>query len=85
MWKITDDLIENGKKVGTSSCDFIEAKNIKLKHRFRLLDVDGEVYYEGLSDDCDSQRAFAPLDDFGCGYAGCSEIHYLTNGAWSPL
>ena len=85
MWTITNDLIDAGKKVGTASCDFDEAKTALLRHRFRLLDDDGEIYYEGLSDDCDSQRAFAPLDDFGLGYAGCSEIHYLNGHTWNQL
>ncbi|WP_243689249.1 hypothetical protein [Geotalea toluenoxydans] len=49
----------------------------KMTHSFRLLDADNEVYYEGLSDDCDSGKAFAPLDDFGESFAGCVEIQYL--------
>ena len=85
MWTITNDLVDDGKKVGNASCNFDEAKSALLNHRFRLLDDDGEVYYEGLSDDRDSQRAFAPLDDFGQGYAGCTEIHYFTDGAWRLL
>ena len=85
MWTITNDLVYDGKKVGTSSCNYDEAKAALLQHRFRLLDDDGEIYYEGLSDNCDSQRAFAPLDDFGQGYAGCTEIHYFTDGAWRQL
>ena len=82
MWRITEDLIDVGKKAGTSSCNFDEAQAALLKHRFRLLDDDGEIYYEGLSDDSDSQGAFAPLDDFGRGYAGCTEIQYFENGIW---
>lgn len=85
MWTITNDLVDDGKKVGTASVNYDEAKATLLKHRFRLLDDDGEIYYEGLSDDCDSQRAFAPLDDFGKGHAGCTEIQYLENGAWRRL
>jgi hypothetical protein len=85
MWTITKDLIENGKKVGTSNCAFDNAKATLAIHRFRLLDDDGEIYYEGLSDDCETQCAFAPLDDFGRGYSGCTEIHYFTNGVWQQL
>jgi hypothetical protein len=84
MWTITKDLTD-GKKLGTRSCDFDEAKTVLLRHRFRLLDDDGEVYYEGLSDDCNSQQAFAPLDDFGRGYAGCTEVQYFQSGRWDPL
>lgn len=57
MWTITKDLTDD-KQLGTSSRDFNETKASLLKHRFRLLDDDGEIYYEGLSDDCNSQRAF---------------------------
>lgn len=85
MWTITKDLIDDGKKVGTSSCNFDEAQAALLKHRFRLFDDDGEIYYEGLSDDCESEQAFAPLDDFGQGYAGCTEIDYFANGVWRQL
>ena len=85
MWTITNDLVDDGLKIGTASRNYDEAKAALLKHRFRLLDDDDEVYYEGLSDDCDSQRAFAPLDDFGKGYAGCTEIHYFTDGMWRQL
>ena len=85
MWTITNDLVDDGKKVGTASMNYDEAKAALLKHRFRLLDDDGEIYYERLSDDCNSQRAFAPLDDFGKGYAGCTEIHFFTDGVWRQL
>ena len=85
MWTINNDLVDDGKKVGTASVNYEEAKAASLKHRFRLLDDDGEIYYEGVSDDCDSQCAFAPLDDFGKGYAGCTEIHFFTDGAWRLL
>jgi hypothetical protein len=85
MWVITKDLIDDGKKVGTSSVNYDEAKTARLVHHFRLLDDDGEIYFEGLSDDCESQRAFAPLDDFGEGYAGCTEIHYFDGHTWNQL
>ncbi len=85
MWTIKNDLIDAGMKVGTSSCKFSVTKIAEIKHRFRLLDGDGEIYYEGLSDNCDSQSAFAPLDDFGRGCAGSTEIHYFTKGAWRQL
>jgi len=85
MWTITQDIIDDGKKSGTCSCNFEKSKSALLNHRFRLLDDDGEVYYEGVSDDCASQRAFDPLDDFGSGYAGCTEIHYFSDDKWNPL
>ena len=85
MWTITRDCIEEGKCVGTSSSDFQQAKLATLAHRFRMLDADGEVYFEGVSNDASTQRAFAPLDDFGEGYAGCVDIQYLEGKAWNPL
>jgi len=85
MWIITNDIVGDGEKAGTRSCNFEDAQPALLKHRFRLLDDDGEIYYEGLSDDSDSQRAFAPLDDFGRGYAGCTEIDYFDGQTWKQL
>ena len=67
------------------SQDFDETQVSKLIHRFRLLDGDRIPYYEGVSDDATSERAFDPLDDFGEGNAGCAFIEYLENGKWSPL
>lgn len=85
MWIITNDLVDDSGKIGTSSCNYDETKANLLKYRFRLLDDDGEICFEGLSDDCDSQRAFAPLDDFGEGYAGCTEIRYLNGQTWNRI
>lgn len=85
MWIITHDMLENGANIGIQSRDYDESMKDKLIHRFRLLDGDSEVYYEGLSDDCDSESAFAPLDDFGEGYAGCTEIQYQQKGHWEIL
>lgn len=53
-----------------------------LKYRFRLSDADGDVCYEGLSNDGSS---FAPLDDFGRGYAGAVAIEYLDLNTWRSL
>lgn len=50
-------------------------------HKFRMLDDDGAVYYEGLS----SSESFAPLDDFGGPNAGCTMIEYHNNGKWEML
>lgn len=84
MWKITSDL-EQAKIVNVCSRDYDESRATTLIHRFRLLDGDRIPYYEGVSDDASSERAFDPLDDFGEGYAGCAFIEYLENGEWSPL
>ncbi|MBI1760660.1 MAG: hypothetical protein HYR56_04410 [Acidobacteria bacterium] len=85
MWKITKDFTENPGTVGVSSRDYDESKVVRLKHLFQLYDADGVAYFEGLSDEADSQRAFAPLDDFGRGCVGCVEIKYQENDIWMPL
>ena len=35
MWTITNDLVDDGKKVGIASCNYDEAKAGLLQHRFR--------------------------------------------------
>jgi len=85
MWTINKDFTEQPGVVGVSSADFDVSRSTSLKFRFRLLDDDRNVYYEGMSDDHNSELAFAPLDDFGSGYAGCVEIQYLENGSWETL
>ena len=85
MWLITKDLLDDGKCVGNSSLDYEDEKRAKLAHRFRLLDGDREVYFEGVADDAESEDAFAPLDDFGEGYAGCAFIEYFARGVWTQL
>lgn len=58
----------------------------KLTHR--LLDDDGEVYYEGRCDSCDDDNAFGPLDNFGGPNAGCTTIQYWQSGkggGWKTL
>lgn len=81
MWIITEDHTD-GKSVGVKSRDY---DGRFLPFPFRLLDDDGELYYEGRSDDNDSERAFAPLDDFGMPDSGCTDIQYIRNGKWESL
>ncbi|OQC31326.1 MAG: hypothetical protein BWX70_00941 [Verrucomicrobia bacterium ADurb.Bin070] len=47
--------------------------------RFRMLDDDGEINYEGYIVGSDE---FAPLDHFGEPNAGCTSIQVQENGAW---
>ncbi len=55
-------------------------------HRFRMLDGDGVVYYEGLFlGDSDAEAAFGPLDDFGTPNAGCTSIEYWRDTKWEVL
>jgi hypothetical protein len=56
----------------------------RLPFQFRLLDDDGEIYYQGRSDDRDSEEAFEPLD-WARDHAGCTEIQYLRDGCWETL
>ena len=87
-WHITKDNVDGGKNIGQWNANFKKPTSglhtcIKIcNSKFRLLDDDGEVYYEGYSNDSDSEKAFSPLDDFGRPNAGCTEIQYLENGKW---
>ena len=85
MWIITNDFTSDGKCLGVSSRDYEVEKGARLTRRFRLLDGDREVYFEGVSDDAETEDAFAPLDDFGEGYAGCASIEYFERGVWTPI
>lgn len=50
--------------------------------KFRLLDDDGEIYYEGRYLGPDDESQFGPLDDFGLPDSGCTEIQYRTQDGW---
>ena len=81
QWIITADSIDTDKVgFGTTLGKTAE----QLPFCFRLLDDDGIVYYEGHSDDRDSQAAFWPLD-WAAAYAGCTVIEYLRAGKWEVL
>lgn len=85
MWIITHDFTETPGAAGITSRCFEEGERAKLTERFRLVDGDGEVYFEGVSDNSSSEAAFDPLDDFGEGHAGCGAIEYWVNQQWRPL
>lgn len=53
----------------------LSLKSEKHKYKFKLIDDDGFVYYEGLSK---NNFSFEPLDNFGKN-VGCTEIHYFEN------
>ena len=57
-----------------------------MPYKFRLLDDDGIIYGYGYSDDCDSEKAFAPLDEYE-GVYGCTSIEYKNpeTGIWEQL
>ena len=72
MWRIDKDLeSREGEKSAVGVCSQNYVDGAALPHRFSLFDGDGECYYQGRTND---DSSFAPLDDFGEGYAGCTEI-----------
>lgn len=87
MWRITKDNLADPKdKPGTNSnavglTSTIFRDIVPLPHKFRMLDDDGEVYYEGFC----NRESFQPLDDFGMPNAGCTMIEYQNNGKWELL
>ncbi|TSP14045.1 hypothetical protein [Cupriavidus campinensis] len=57
----------------------------QMPFAFRLYDDDGELYYEGLSSDRDSETAFQPLD-WAMADSGCTRIDYKQDdGTWETL
>lgn len=60
-------------------------KNGQNQQEFRMLDDDGELYYEGLI--VGDYDGFEPLDDFGAPNAGCTTIQYKNevSGKWEDL
>jgi hypothetical protein len=86
MWKITKNVLDgpNGELVTCGNFD----ESVPLPQKFRLLDDDGEVYYEGLMEDVNKYGGdlpFAPLDDYGMGNAGCTELQFFEDGKWKSL
>jgi hypothetical protein len=65
--------------------DFILKQNNeisnKFKYKFRLLDGDRNVYFEGLASKNDS---FEPLDFLGSEFA-CTDLQYFENGKFVSL
>lgn len=55
--------------------------------RWRCLDDDGEVYYEGRYIGSGEADGFGPLEDFARPDAGATTIEYLNpaNGQWEAL
>ncbi len=72
----------NQNAVGLVGPSSYSGDGSELSHRFRLVDDDGEVYYEGRSGD-DSD--FGPLEDFGGPNAGATTIQYWLDGGWRDL
>jgi hypothetical protein len=53
----------------------------KFKFKFRLLDGDRNIYFEGLATKNDS---FEPLDFLGSEF-GCTDLQYFENGKFVSL
>ena len=68
MWEITQDCL-TGETISIKSRGH---DGRELPYRFRMLDGDGEVYFEGRSNDNDTEGLFAPLDDYGTPDSGCT-------------
>lgn len=104
-WVITKDLLYEGSSLqdtftsevgtmGPSDTPYTEEEILKNGDRFRMLDDDFNVYYEGkcyIGDDYDDPNGapeFAPLWDFGTPNAGCVLIQYWKSGkggGWKDL
>lgn len=86
-WMITKDLIDDGQsKDVRSGGTATEEEILRYGKKFRMLDGDDEVYYEGLSIETDETDGFEPLDEFGMPNAGCTDIQYKNDfGHWTPL
>jgi len=75
-WIITKDHIDS-KLVGIKSRSFpADLKPENMPVRFKMYDDDRQLYCEGRMMECD----FDPLDDFGMGGLGCTELQYSKNG-----
>ena len=81
-WMIEKDNIDSNMRMDS------DRRPINNPVKFRLLDDDGTIYYEGLisnADLCgDEFRAFAPLDVVGFD-AGCTEMQYFKDHQWKTL
>lgn len=85
-FKITKDLVENGKHEGRirhlAGEIFTEAD---LTIKFKLYDDDGELYYKGVTTDGPEEIIFAPLD-WAAWNAGCTYMKVKNDkGKWEVL
>ena len=73
----------NANAVGLCGPRGYEGDGSELTHKFRMLDDDREVYYEGRAS---RGGTFDPLDDFGEPNAGATTIQYWqAGGGWQNL
>lgn len=100
-WIIDRDLICEDHGFDTDRFGTVGPRNISQKvqdrlrllrgdqiaHRWRALDSDGNVYYEGRYVGPGDERMFSPLEDFAKPDAGATTIEYLNieTGSWEEL
>lgn len=88
-WLITRDCVshqESRGTIGPRGCPLTAEEITAVGIPFRILDDDGEVYYEGIYSGPDDESLFAPLDDFGMPNAGATTIQYRNaTGEWEAL
>jgi hypothetical protein len=95
MWIITRDFLDDGtcdipSRVGVHSNDYDADRFAKANTlEIRLLDDDGEVYYEGRATrkrilHSSEEYAFEVLD-WAMADAGCTELQYFDGGEWQTL
>jgi len=77
MWAMTTNFIDGQtKEDGNKAVSFDYEEGRQLPYTFRIYDDDGELYFEGKSDDNESEDAFSPLDEYAMPNYGATEIHY---------
>lgn len=81
-WIIEKDYIGTKAK-GRNNFSISQIDNKENESDFRMYDDDGILYYAGKI--WGDFEGFEPLDDFGEGYAGCTEIKYKVKNQWETL
>ncbi len=89
LWTITKDLISDPDERPRVGFGNALLEPTVASHEFRLLDGDGEVYYQGVCeglDDADGDQAFAPLD-WAMNNDGCTTMEVRRRGEeeWCDL
>lgn len=76
-WTVTNNIIDKDEP----DCKIGRPPKEDETRKFRLLDDDKEVYFEGLMTPIEDERLFDPLDTIGASY-GCTGLQVFENGAW---
>jgi hypothetical protein len=72
----------NANAVGVAGPFGYKGDGSELTHKFRMLDDDRELVYEGRAS---HDGIFQPLDNFGTPNFGCTIIQYWQAGGWKDL